>query len=112
MADFSAGDNRGNPDSESGFSVCSVCSWSDQFTEASNARTASRFGIGIPACEFPIRAYQRASAVQFLWLRPAVLGLVPRFAANRRKCLSMNNLQLIANFRNQGQSSLIKPNQG
>jgi hypothetical protein len=32
------------------------------------------------------------------------------FSANQRKSLSMNNLQLIANFRNQGQSSLIKPN--
>jgi hypothetical protein len=40
----------------------------------------------------------------------AFLRVLRLFAAIQLKSLSMNNLQLIANFRNQGQSNLIKPN--
>ena len=38
------------------------------------------------------------------------LSVLRLFSANRHKSLSMNNLQLIANFRNQGQLRLIKVN--
>jgi len=44
------------------------------------------------------------------WSRGPFLRVLRLFAANNPKLLSMNNLQLIANFRNQGQSRLIKAN--
>jgi hypothetical protein len=45
-------------------------------------------------------------------LQPCFLRLLRLFAANQRKSLSINNLQTIANFRNQAQSRLIKAHQG
>jgi hypothetical protein len=39
-------------------------------------------------------------------------GSLRHFVSNQRKCLSMNNLQLILGFPGQDQSSSVKPNQG
>jgi hypothetical protein len=50
------------------------------------------------------------SVVQFLRFRLGALRLLRRLASNHLKSLSMNNLHLIANFRNQARSSLIVPN--
>jgi hypothetical protein len=51
------------------------------------------------------------SAVQYLWLRLAMEGLLRLFAANQRKRLSMNNLHTKSGISDQGQSRLIKVNQ-
>jgi hypothetical protein len=44
-------------------------------------------------------------------LEPRLYGILLLFSPFHRKCLSMNNLQLFPRFSDQGQSSLIKPNQ-
>lgn len=43
---------------------------------------------------------------------PALPRILRHFSANRHKCLSINNLQLISGLSGQGQSNPVKVNQG